>query len=245
MKRVKVDFLEDDDDEGGGDDKRFRIEEEESGDESGEGGESEDEEIVEEEEEEEEGQDLMEVVGELKKKHGDRGRVMEKVVEKMKEEWGYHEEVIEMFMDFLAPQEVVKYVEAAERKRPLTVRVNTLQTSKKSLVERLRKRGVEIDAVPKDQSKVALIVKKSNVPIGATPEYLAGDYIIQSYASFFPVLALAPQPVRSHLAKCGDIYHHLERKSLGCLISSRGENNLYQSADEEFRSGDGKRFAWG
>ena len=33
----------------------------------------------------------------------------------------------------------------------------------------------------------------SQVPIGATPEYLAGQYILQSAASFLPVMALAPQ----------------------------------------------------
>ena len=33
----------------------------------------------------------------------------------------------------------------------------------------------------------------SQVPIGATPEYLAGHYILQSAASFLPVMALAPQ----------------------------------------------------
>ena len=34
----------------------------------------------------------------------------------------------------------------------------------------------------------------SAVPIGATPEYLAGHYMIQSASSFLPVLALQPQP---------------------------------------------------
>ena len=34
----------------------------------------------------------------------------------------------------------------------------------------------------------------SQVPIGATPEYLAGHYILQSASSFLPVIALAPQP---------------------------------------------------
>ena len=32
------------------------------------------------------------------------------------------------------------------------------------------------------------------MPIGATPEYLAGHYILQSASSFLPVIALAPQP---------------------------------------------------
>ena len=34
----------------------------------------------------------------------------------------------------------------------------------------------------------------SQVPIGATPEYLAGHYILQSPSSFLPVMALCPQP---------------------------------------------------
>lgn len=31
------------------------------------------------------------------------------------------------------------------------------------------------------------------MPVGATPEYLAGHYIIQSAASMTPVMALQPQ----------------------------------------------------
>lgn len=34
----------------------------------------------------------------------------------------------------------------------------------------------------------------SNLSTGATPEYCAGHYMIQSASSFLPVLALAPQP---------------------------------------------------
>ena len=32
------------------------------------------------------------------------------------------------------------------------------------------------------------------VPVGATPEYLGGKYMIQSASSLVPVMALAPQP---------------------------------------------------
>jgi ribosomal RNA methyltransferase Nop2 len=37
-------------------------------------------------------------------------------------------------------------------------------------------------------------VFESPVPVGATPEYLAGQYILQAASSFLPVMALDPQP---------------------------------------------------
>ena len=75
----------------------------------------------------------------------------------------------------------------------MTIRINTLKTRRKELAEALLQRGVDLDKLA-EWSKVGLKIYQTRVPIGATPEYLAGHYMLQSASSFLPVLALDPQP---------------------------------------------------
>lgn len=107
--------------------------------------------------------------------------------------YGYTPLVAEKLFNLFTPMEAFAFFEANETPRPVVLRTNTLRTNRRSLAQALINRGVVLEPVGK-WSKVGLQVFESAVPLGATPEYLAGHYILQAASSFLPVMALAPQP---------------------------------------------------
>lgn len=87
----------------------------------------------------------------------------------------------------------VEFFEANETPRPVTIRANTLRTRRRDLAQALINRGVSLEPVG-NWTKVGLQVFESSVPLGATPEYLAGHYMLQAASSLLPCIALAPKP---------------------------------------------------
>jgi len=111
----------------------------------------------------------------------------------MAELFGYLQELVDYFLSMFGPNECMEFLEASERSRPLVVRVNTLKARRKDLAAALMKRGVRLDPLA-PWSKVGLKIHESTVPVGATPEYLAGHYMLQSAASMCPVMAMGVRP---------------------------------------------------
>ncbi|KAI9825225.1 MAG: rRNA (cytosine-C5-)-methyltransferase nop2 [Thelocarpon impressellum] len=106
--------------------------------------------------------------------------------------YGYSAFLAEKLFNLFPPREAFAFFEANETARPVVIRTNTLRTHRRDLAQALINRGVTLEPVGK-WSKVGLQVFESQVPLGATPEYLAGHYILQAASSFLPVMALAPQ----------------------------------------------------
>jgi len=86
----------------------------------------------------------------------------------------------------------MQFLEGSDGRRPTTIRTNTIKTRRKELFQTLVQRGVNLEPLA-DWTKVGLKIFESKVPIGATPEYLAGHYMLQSASSLIPVLALDPK----------------------------------------------------
>ncbi|KKA27686.1 hypothetical protein TD95_002750 [Thielaviopsis punctulata] len=106
--------------------------------------------------------------------------------------YGYSQFLCEKLFALFPPREAFAFFEANETGRPVVIRTNTLRTHRRDLAQALINRGVTLEPVGK-WSKVGLQIFESNVPLGATPEYLAGHYILQAASSFLPCVALDPQ----------------------------------------------------
>jgi ribosomal RNA methyltransferase Nop2 len=115
--------------------------------------------------------------------------------------YSYNEFMMQTLIDLFSPNELLEFLEASEVQRPLTIRTNSLKIRRRDLAQSLINRGVNLDPIG-SWSKEGLVVYSSQVPLGATPEYLAGYYMIQGASSMLPVIALAPEENERILDLC-------------------------------------------
>lgn len=171
--------------------------------------------------------DVVHVLNDFQSKKAE-GRTRQDYIDQLKSDIGtyysYNEFLIDKFMQLFPLTELIECFEANEVQRPITIRTNTLKTRRRDLAQALINRGVNLDPIG-EWSKVGLVVYDSQVPIGATPEYLAGHYMIQGASSMLPVMALAPQENEKILDMCAapggkTSYLGALMRNTGCLIAN-------------------------
>lgn len=149
--------------------------------------------------------DVMQVLGDFNKlrdPNRSRDDYMTMLLKDLCACYGYNEYLMGKFINLFSPtNQLMEFLDASEESRPVVIRSNALKTRRGELAKALINRGMNVDPAA-EWTKVGLIVYDTQVPIGATPEYLAGHYIIQGLSSFLPVMALAPQPNERILDMC-------------------------------------------
>jgi 25S rRNA (cytosine2870-C5)-methyltransferase len=149
-------------------------------------------------------QNIVNILSDFKNKKEEghsRDSLMNELKQLLMAYYDYNEDIMTLVTNLFPPHEAIEFLEASGGQRILSLRTNTLKTKRRELAKILINRGVNLDPLA-DWTKVGLKVYDSAVPVGATPEYLAGHYMLQSGSSFLPVIALDPQENEKVLDMC-------------------------------------------
>ena len=149
-------------------------------------------------------QNIVSILSDFKTKREEgksRSTYMSELKELCKSYYEYNDDICDLIFNLFPPNEAIEFMEASDSQKVLTIRTNSLKTKRRELAKNLITRGVNLDPLA-EWSKVGLKIYSSSVPIGATPEYLSGQYMLQSASSFLPVLALDPHPGDKILDMC-------------------------------------------
>ncbi|ORD98508.1 NOP2 [Hepatospora eriocheir] len=133
----------------------------------------------------------------------------------------YNEFLLSKIYEIFPKKEAVAFIESNEISRPITIRTNLSLISRKELISALLRRKIECDVL--DWCEEVIVIFSSKVPLGATPEYLAGYYIIQGANSFLPVLNMELSKIKDSY-KVVDLCGAPGGKSthIGALMENRG-----------------------
>eukprot|EP01061_Rhynchopus_euleeides_P029433 TRINITY_DN4820_c1_g1_i2.p1 TRINITY_DN4820_c1_g1~~TRINITY_DN4820_c1_g1_i2.p1 ORF type:complete len:714 (+),score=348.75 TRINITY_DN4820_c1_g1_i2:87-2144(+) len=167
---------------------------------------------------------VLEAMSELREEEHSRDEYLKILRKDLVYVYEYSPWLMRKLADLFPPRELFEFLEVNEKQRPLTVRVNTLKTSRRDLAQAMTRKGMSVEPTG-PWCKVGLQIFESDVAVGSTPEYLAGHYLVQSASSFLPVLAMdieEGQRILDMAAAPGGKTTHIAQllKNTGCLIAN-------------------------
>jgi NOL1/NOP2/sun family putative RNA methylase len=104
--------------------------------------------------------------------------------ERLAKKYGYKTFMVERYLALFG-EETEQFLQGNDQVLPKTIRVNTLTTTIQKATQRLEVKGFKLKSVP--NLPYAFRVLESPIAIGATTEYLLGQYMLQSPASMWAV----------------------------------------------------------
>jgi len=110
---------------------------------------------------------------------------------KIGNQFGYQEYMIKRYIEMMGEEETKKLLHFNEQKLERIIRLNSLRESIPKIIQLLENKGVKLKNI-EDLPEGKRVVK-SPVPIGATPEYLNGYYMLQGKNSMYPSRVLNPR----------------------------------------------------
>jgi NOL1/NOP2/sun family putative RNA methylase len=99
--------------------------------------------------------------------------------------------MIERFIKMMGEEETKKLLLFNEKELKKVIRLNSLRWAFPQIIKLLENKGItleDIEGLPEAKE-----VLKSSIPIGATPEYLNGYYMLQGKNSMYPPRILEPK----------------------------------------------------
>jgi NOL1/NOP2/sun family putative RNA methylase len=102
----------------------------------------------------------------------------------------YLPETIDRFIQLFGIDETIAILQAYNQELQKTIRVNTLKITPEGLKNRLEEKDFLLEEI--EFCDYGFSVKEGAYSLGATTEYLAGYYFIQSKASMLPSIILQP-----------------------------------------------------
>jgi NOL1/NOP2/sun family putative RNA methylase len=116
--------------------------------------------------------------------------MVSKDAKNLAKKFGYLPETIERFILLFGTEETVAILQAYDQEFKKTIRVNTLKITPEELKNRLEEKDFILERI--EFCDYGFSVKEGSYSLGATTEYLAGYYFIQSKASMLPSIILQP-----------------------------------------------------